>query len=164
MASRITPVLNTIPGYNVAYVTPACAGGNTSACWTSPANATASVLANLPKFDVYIVFFFYLISIAILASVVLLPSSPMSIAITFIVMIISVLVSLELSNAIRSIFTQAILANAVLLFPNTISLFANFPEYEPLFFFIYLILIAAKSKLGGNQGIGGGNARATIGI
>jgi hypothetical protein len=123
----------------------------------------------------FLPFIFIIVNLAILASVILLPISTLSIAVTFPIMVVTVIVSFEFSNAMKIFFTNSLFANVVPLFPLTISgnsattLLPNIGYYEVLFFFLYIIMIAAKAKMGGGggggtYGGGGPNYGGTIGF
>ena len=155
----ILPALNSIPGYNAPIVV-----GN-SVFATTPYQATASILAIYPNFDQYIPWIFIIVSIAILASVAFLPVNAVTIAITFVLMLITVFVSFIFSNTTHLFFANPIWANVAPLYPSTEALFANLGEYEVGFFFLYIIMIAARSKISGNAGTGGQiTGGATIGF
>lgn len=131
--------------------------------WPSPFVATEQILANYNSVDKWLFFMFILINLAIIASIAFLPApSPMAIAIGFIMLIILGIVSMILSNAINVFFNVPLLANAVAKLPQTRELWATVTEYEILFSFIYLIVVAARSRGGGGNYSGGQSARAIL--
>jgi hypothetical protein len=158
VSQNVTPILAKLPNYNTPY-TPATS--NTP--WLSPLAATIQILNNYNSVDGWIYFIFILVNLAIIASCAFLPNvSPMAIAIGFLTMIVVVIVSFILSNALNTFFGANILANAVAKLPNVRILWANIGEMEILFSLIYLIAVAARSRGGGGTG-GYGGSKVTIG-
>ena len=154
-SQQIESALLQIPGYNSI---PMCNGNPCFNQTITPYNATTSILNIYPKFDQYLPWLFYIINIAVLASVIFIPGSMLVYAIQIIIGSITVFISFILSNDALVIFRQPIFANTVVAFPNILLLWRNLPIYEIFFFVILLILIAAKARISGASGISRGGS------
>ena len=159
VSNQIKSTLKNVTGYNQV---PMCNGSPCFNQSTTPYNATVGLLNLYPQFDNYIPWLFILINLAIIASAVLLFSNFLAYAIGFLVMIITDFISIILSNEARNIFLNPLFGNVIQLYPHIQSMFQQLPIYEIVFTFIYLIIIAAKSRIIGASGYTSSSQGATL--
>jgi uncharacterized membrane protein YkgB len=163
---QIGIVLNNVPGYN----TYALCGNATNQvpCFPghqkqTPLNDTITLLNYNYKFDQWIPLIFIIVNIGIIAGVILVETSYLSLAIAFVLQIVTVFVAIILSNSLQPLFTSNVFATVAPHFPQTIGLYAQLPAYEIAFTLIFILVIAAKVRgIGGGLGGSGGYTSATI--